>query len=95
MRKLLVALPLAVALAGGALVPAAAHQAPCEEAAGPGHSEYARHHVVPLAQERGLGRGRDGHVPGEHRGYHGLCQTEEEGRAAGSGGRTDPGATRG
>ena len=77
MRRLLVALLLAVTLAGGALAPAAAHQAPREAAAGPGHSEFARHHVAPLAKERGLGAGRDGHVQGEHRGYHGLCQADE------------------
>jgi len=72
MRKLLVALPLGVALALGALAaaPAAAHQAPCEDL-GPGHSTYARHHVVPLAQAGELGAG--GHVPGAHHGYAGLC----------------------
>ena len=54
--------------------PAFAHQAPCEETVGPGHSEYAKHHIVPLAQQQGLGAGHEGgHVPGHHQGYAGLC----------------------
>ena len=71
MRTLLAALLLGVCLALGALAPASAHQAPCGDDQGPGHSEYARHHVVPLAKAGELGEG--GHVPGKHRGYHGLC----------------------
>jgi hypothetical protein len=65
------ALLLGGGLALGALAPAAAHQAPCDEATDPGHSEYARHHVVPLATAGELGN--DGHVPGTHQGYAGLC----------------------
>jgi hypothetical protein len=44
------------------------HQAgPCAPSDDPGHSEFARHHVVPLAQAGELGAG--GHTPGAHRGY--------------------------
>ncbi len=46
------------------------HGNPCDEGA-PGHSAYAKHHIVPLAQEGNLGAG--GHKPGEHHGYAGLC----------------------
>jgi hypothetical protein len=44
------------------------HQAgPCNAAPEPGHSEFAQHHVVPLAQAGALGAG--GHTPGAHRGF--------------------------
>lgn len=43
---------------------ASAHSAPpCEDAGGPGHSDYARHHIVEATP---------GHVPGTHGGYS-LC----------------------
>jgi hypothetical protein len=71
MRTLLVALLLGLGLAFGSLTPTAAHQAPCEDELGPGHSEYAQHHIVPHAKAGELGDG--GHKPGEHRGYAGLC----------------------
>ena len=73
MRKMIAAL---LAAAGLALVlsgPASAHTGlgdPCAETA-PGHSTYAMHHIVPLADEGDLGAG--GHVPGFHQGYAGLC----------------------
>ena len=73
MRKK-IATALTVAMTSALMVgaPAFAHQAPCEETAGLGHSEYAKHHIVPLAQTVGLGAG--GHnIPGEHHGYAGLC----------------------
>ena len=66
------ALLLGGGLALGALAPAGAHQAPCDDALGPGHSEYARHHIVPFAQTGELGHG--GHIPGEHQGYHNVCE---------------------
>ena len=49
--------------------PAFAHQAgPCTPSADPGHSEFAKHHIVPLAQAGMLGAG--GHKPGvEHQGF--------------------------
>ena len=70
-KKLAVALTVAMmsALMGGA--PAFAHQAPCDDTLGPGHSEYATHHIVPFATTGELGAG--GHIPGEHHGYAGLC----------------------
>ncbi len=69
---------LAVSAVSALLVgaPAFAHQAPCEETAGPGHSEYAKHHVVPLAKAGELGAG--GHKPGEHHGYAGLCGAQSD-----------------
>jgi hypothetical protein len=52
-----------------AAAPAFAHQAgPCAASAeDPGHSEFAQHHIVPLAQIGGLGEG--GHKPGSHQGF--------------------------
>lgn len=50
---------------------AAAHSAPpCNDSGGPGHSDYAAHHIVALAHESGLGD--SGHKPGSHQGYS-LC----------------------
>lgn len=61
---LLVALLAALALAAPA---AADHNAgPCNESGEPGHSDYAQHHIVPLAQAGMLGNG--GHIPGSHGG---------------------------
>lgn len=50
---------------------------PCNESGGPGNSDYARHHITPLAHGGDLGAvDHDGdgvfHVPGSHRGYS-LC----------------------
>lgn len=42
----------------------------------PGHSEFAHHHIAPLAQEGALGAG--GHKPGSHQGMSG-CHPEENG----------------
>ena len=43
--------------------PASAHSAPpCNDSGEPGNSDYAQHHIVPLAQEQGLameGQARD------------------------------------
>ena len=62
--SLVASLLAALALAG----PGAAHQAgPCTASADPGHSEFAKHHIVPFAQAGALGAG--GHKPGAHRGY--------------------------
>ena len=48
--------------------PAFAHQAgPCAPSADPGNSEFAKHHIVPFAQEGELGAG--GHKPGTHQGF--------------------------
>ncbi len=69
MRKLFVAIVVGLGLVFGALAgPAVAHDAgPCGQTAEPGHSEYAKHHVVFRAHEGTLGAGE--HNPGEHRGY--------------------------
>ena len=51
--------------------PAAAHSAhPCNDSGEPGNSDYAKHHIVALAQNQGLGEGE--HKPGEHQGFS-LC----------------------
>lgn len=72
MRKVIMALVMGLALALGAAAPAIAHTAPpCNDSGEPGNSDYAQHHIRPLAQEGGLGEG--GHKPGTHRGYS-LCQ---------------------
>ena len=70
MMLLTVALVMA-AMTVAMAAPAFAHQAPCEAALGPGHSEFATHHVVPFATTGELGAG--GHIPGGHHGYAGLC----------------------
>ena len=71
MRKRLfafVALVAGVLLTLALAVPASAHQAgPCTPSDDPGHSEFARHHIVPFAQEGELGDG--GHKPGSHHGF--------------------------
>ena len=71
MRKLLIiALVLVIALA--AVVPVLAHSAhPCNDSGEPGNSDYAQHHIKPLATSGGMGN--EGHKPGtQHQGYS-LC----------------------
>ena len=75
-KKMATALAFAMVSALTVGTPAFAHQAPCDEEAGPGHSEYATHHVVALAKTGELGAG--GHIPGEHHGYAGLCGVQSE-----------------
>jgi hypothetical protein len=70
MRKtaLLLATTATVALTLGTAGSAAAHNAgPCNDSDGPGHSDYATHHIAAAAHEGALGN--DGHKPGSHRGY--------------------------
>jgi hypothetical protein len=75
MRRILtVALLVLVILA--VLAPLAlAHEAgPCNDSGEPGNSDFAKHHIVPFAQEGDLGAtDHDGdgtqHVPGSHKGY--------------------------
>ena len=64
-----VALVAGVLLALMLAVPAGAHETgPCGGTpTDPGHSEFARHHIVPKAQAGTLGAG--GHKPGSHRGF--------------------------
>ena len=40
---------------------------PCNDSGGPGHSDYAKHHIAFLAKAGLLGAG--GHIPGDHKGY--------------------------
>lgn len=67
MRRIVMTAVLILALIA-LLAPAAlAHNAgPCNDSGEPGHSDYARHHIVPAD----LGSG--GHIPGTHHGYS-LC----------------------
>jgi hypothetical protein len=68
---------IAAVLAALALsAPAAAdHNAgPCNESGAPGHSDFAEHHIVPLAQGGSLGNG--GHKPGEHGGMSACSPSE-------------------
>jgi hypothetical protein len=76
MRKRLIVLGTSLLAAVALSAPAAAdHNAgPCNESGEPGHSDYAEHHIVPLAQEGMLGAG--GHVPGQHGGMS-ACSPEE------------------
>jgi hypothetical protein len=65
-KLLLVFLVLLIALV--LVVPAFAHNAgPCNDSGEPGNSDYAQHHIRPLATTGGLGAG--GHIPGVHQGY--------------------------
>ena len=66
-----VSLVAALALAA----PSSAHIAgPCNPSEGPGHSEFAQHHVAAMAKEGMLGEG--GHKPGAHRGFS-ACNPSE------------------
>jgi hypothetical protein len=70
MRKLLIIL-LVLLVALVSVVPAFAHSAPpCNDSGEPGNSDYAQHHIVPLATAGELGHG--GHIPGTHHGFS-LC----------------------
>ena len=68
MRKIIfIILILVIALV--AVVPVFAHSAPpCNDSGEPGNSDYAQHHIKPLATSGGMGN--DGHKPGvQHQGY--------------------------
>jgi hypothetical protein len=68
--KRLFAAAAASALLFAAALPqtVSAHSAPpCNDSGAPGNSDYARHHIVPLATDGSLGAG--GHVPGTHHGF--------------------------
>lgn len=68
----LLALIVVLAVATAAL---AGHNAgPCNDSGEPGNSDYAQHHIVPVAKDGDLGRAdHDGdgmsHSPGSHGGY--------------------------
>jgi hypothetical protein len=75
MSKRMAALGAAILIAISTAPAYASHQAgPCTPSEDPGHSEYAQHHIVVLAQAGMLGNG--GHVPGEHNGFGGCAPTE-------------------
>lgn len=64
---ILVAVMASMTLALGA----SAHSAPpCNDSGEPGNSDYAKHHIVALANDGALGN--DGHKPGSHQGFS-LC----------------------
>jgi hypothetical protein len=64
MCRTIVGLFVAVLLALALASPTAAHDAgPCGDAGGPGHSDFAQHHV------REAVPGPGGHNPGQHQGY--------------------------
>jgi hypothetical protein len=73
MRKLLIVL-LVLLIALVSVVPVFADQlGPCNDNngnPGPGNSDYAKHHIKPLATSGGMGNG--GHKPGSHQGFS-LC----------------------
>jgi hypothetical protein len=71
MRKTMIAAAASALLTMALAGTVSAHQAgPCNPSPGPGHSEFAAHHIVPFAQEGDLGAG--GHKPGGHQGFS-LC----------------------
>jgi hypothetical protein len=76
MNKRVVALGAGIVMALSIAAPASAdHQAgPCTPSEDPGHSEYAQHHIVVLAEAGALGNG--GHIPGDHHGFGGCAPTE-------------------
>ena len=66
LRLLILVLVLVVALVS--VFPVFAHSAsPCNNSGEPGNSDYAQHHIKPLATSGNLGSG--GHVPGSHNGF--------------------------
>jgi len=69
-RMLVFAVAVLAALALAAPTFADHNAGPCNASGGPGHSDYAQHHIVPLAEGGMLGAG--GHIPGSHGGMS-LC----------------------
>ncbi len=70
MRRRILTFALAVLAALPLALGASAHAAPpCNDSGEPGHSDYAKHHIVVLATAGELGHV---HVPGSHQGYS-LC----------------------
>lgn len=69
MKRLFAAAAASALLLAAALPQtASAHSAPpCNDSGEPGNSDYARHHIVPLATDGDLGAG--GHIPGTHQGF--------------------------
>lgn len=70
MKRTLLVLLLALVLTLVFAFPAFAHTAsPCNDSGEPGNSDYAQHHIVPMAHDGLLG---SVHVPGSHMGYS-IC----------------------
>lgn len=73
MRRFLASVAAAAALALALAIPAAAHDGgPCNASGEPGNSDYAAHHIVPQAQDGGVGSPFEAgnHNPGwSHQGY--------------------------
>ena len=72
MRRFVIALIAAGALAAASVLPVAAQAAPCNDTNGDGSPsgfEYAQFHVAALAHEGLIGHV---HKPGEHQGFS-LC----------------------
>lgn len=76
MNKRMVALGAGIVMALSMATPVLAdHQAgPCTPSEDPGHSEFAHHHIILLAQAGMLGEG--GHKPGAHHGMGGCAPSE-------------------
>ncbi len=72
--RIIVVLVLAMLLALTFGTPAYAHNCPEGDET---NAVYAQHHIVPLATTGGLGEGA--HIPGEHRGFAGLCGVQSGG----------------
>lgn len=68
MRRIVISLVAAAALALALVGSTMAHVCPAE---GESPSVFAQHHIVALAQEGELGA--DAHIPGTHQGFAGLC----------------------
>jgi hypothetical protein len=67
-KKIAAAVAFATMMALTVGAPAFGHAAsPCNDSGEPGNSDYAQHHIVPLAQAGALGDG--GHKPGFHKGF--------------------------
>jgi hypothetical protein len=73
-RFMTLAAGILAALAFAAPSGAGHNAGPCNTEEGPGHSEFAEHHIVPLAQAGMLGAG--GHKPGQHGGMS-ACNPSE------------------
>lgn len=75
MRRFFASLAAGTALTVMLAGPVTAHQGgPCNDSGDPGNSDYAMHHIVPFAQDGGVGSPfvEGNHNPGTHQGFS-LC----------------------
>ncbi|MDX1468673.1 MAG: hypothetical protein R3258_04980 [Acidimicrobiia bacterium] len=71
MRKRISVIAAIVAASLALSLPALAHDGgPCNDSGEPGNSDYAQHHIVPLAKDGIIGKG---HKPGAHQGFS-VCR---------------------